>query len=65
MNLVIGVERGWISREDAANHIVKIVRFLKTADRFAGAWHIGTDPTAKLSPSETRMRPEKLWKQLS
>lgn len=38
MNLIVGVERGWISREDAAAHIVKIVRFLRTADRFAGAW---------------------------
>lgn len=50
MNLVIGVERGWISREDAANHIVKIVRFMKTADRFAGAGLTGTDPMAKIHP---------------
>lgn len=38
MNLVIGAERGWITREEAAEQVVKIVRFLKTADRFAGAW---------------------------
>ena len=50
MNLVIGVERGWISREDAANHIVKIVRFLKTADRFAGAWAHWYRPDGKTLP---------------
>jgi len=38
MTLIAGVERGWISREDAANHIVKIVRFLKKAERYEGAW---------------------------
>ena len=50
MNLVIGVERGWISREDAAEHIVKIVRFLKTADRFAGAWAHWYRPDGKILP---------------
>lgn len=50
MNLVIGVERGWISREDAANQIVKIVRFLKTADRFAGAWAHWYKPDGKITP---------------
>ena len=50
MNLVIGVERGWTSREDAAEHIVKIVRFLKTADRFAGAWAHWYRPDGKILP---------------
>lgn len=38
MTLIAGVERGWISRDAAAEQVVKIVRFLKTADRFEGAW---------------------------
>ncbi len=38
MTLIAGVERGWITREAAAEQIVKIVRFLKKADRFEGAW---------------------------
>ncbi len=50
MNLVIGVERGWIKREDAANQIVKIVRFLKTADRFAGSWAHWYKPNGKITP---------------
>ena len=38
MTLIAGVERGWITRDAAAAQVVKIVRFLKTADRFKGAW---------------------------
>ena len=50
MNLIIGAERGWISRDDAAARIVKIVRFLKTADRFAGAWAHWYKPTGRITP---------------
>ncbi|MCS2585098.1 hypothetical protein NXY00_21700 [Bacteroides sp. BFG-551] len=50
MNLIIGVERGWISREDATDHIVKIVRFLKTADRFEGTWAHWYKPDGKITP---------------
>lgn len=50
MNLIIGVERGWIGREDATRQIVKIVRFLKTADRFAGAWAHWYKPNGKITP---------------
>lgn len=50
MNLIIGVERDWISREDAADHIVKIVRFLKTADRFEGTWAHWYKPDGKITP---------------
>ena len=38
MNLIIGVERGWISREDAAAHVMKIAEFLDKADRYHGSW---------------------------
>lgn len=50
MNLVIGVERGWIDRADAAAQIVKIVRFLKSADRFAGAWAHWYKPDGRITP---------------
>ena len=38
MVLIVGVERGWITRRQAAERIVRLVRFLDTADRFHGAW---------------------------
>lgn len=39
MNIIAGVERGWITREDAVAHILKEARFLdQTAIRFDGAW---------------------------
>lgn len=50
MNLIIGTERGWISREDATNQILKIVRFLKKADRFKGTWAHWYKPDGKITP---------------
>ena len=38
MTIISGIERGFVSREDGASHILKIVSFLETADRFHGAW---------------------------
>jgi exo beta-1,2-glucooligosaccharide sophorohydrolase (non-reducing end) len=38
MALVVGVERGFITREQGAERMLKIVRFLAGADRFHGAW---------------------------
>lgn len=38
MALIVGVERGFISREEAVNQWKKIFEFLKQADRFHGAW---------------------------
>lgn len=38
MAILVGIERGWISREAALNRFVKIVEFLEKADRFHGAW---------------------------
>ncbi|QTY26308.1 glucoamylase family protein [Flavobacterium sp. CS20] len=37
MAILVGVERGWISREEALNRFIKIVNFLEKADRFHGA----------------------------
>jgi hypothetical protein len=39
MNIICGVERGWIDRATAVQHILKEARFLDTkARRFEGAW---------------------------
>jgi hypothetical protein len=39
MNMIVAVERGFVSREDAVAHINKILKFLdKKADRFHGVW---------------------------
>ncbi|MDZ7267742.1 MAG: hypothetical protein ONB48_16025 [candidate division KSB1 bacterium] len=38
MALLVAAERGFIAREQAAAHVLKIVEFLSRADRFHGAW---------------------------
>lgn len=38
MVLIAGAERGWITRAQAAERIVQLVRFLDKADRFHGVW---------------------------
>ena len=38
MALLVGIERGFISREQGVNRVSKIVNFLETADRFHGVW---------------------------
>ena len=38
MSLIVGVERGFISRNQGLERWTKILNFLKTADRFHGAW---------------------------
>lgn len=38
MNIIAGVERGWISREEGLEQILKVVKFLDKADRYHGAW---------------------------
>ena len=39
MTIVVGVERGFVTRSDAANRILTMVRFLEdTATRYHGAW---------------------------
>lgn len=38
MALVVGVERGFISRAEALSRMDKILTFLESADRFHGAW---------------------------
>lgn len=38
MALIVGVERGFISRDDALQRMAMILSFLENADRFHGAW---------------------------
>lgn len=38
MALIVGMERGFISRADGLTRMDKILDFLETADRFHGAW---------------------------
>jgi hypothetical protein len=38
MSIIVGIERGFISREQGAKRFIKIVDFLKNADRFHGVW---------------------------
>ncbi|HEY4301875.1 MAG TPA: glucoamylase family protein [Candidatus Didemnitutus sp.] len=49
--LMVGTERGFVTREQGAERILKIVRFLKKADRFHGAWpHFLDGRTGKVNP---------------
>jgi hypothetical protein len=38
MAVIVGVERGFITREEGVAHITKILNFLENADRFHGVW---------------------------
>lgn len=51
MNLIIAIERKFISREEGLQRLEKIVHFLETADRFHGAWpHWWNGETGKVKP---------------
>lgn len=51
MAILVGVERGFIPREDALKRYLKIVDFLEKADRFHGAWpHWLNGETGKVVP---------------
>ena len=38
MALIVGIERGFISRDEGRERMEKILTFLESADRFRGAW---------------------------
>lgn len=38
MAILVGIERGFITRQEGVDRLLKIANFLKTADRFHGAW---------------------------
>ena len=51
MAILVGIERGFITREQGVERMEKIVRFLETADRFHGAWpHWWYGETGKVKP---------------
>jgi exo beta-1,2-glucooligosaccharide sophorohydrolase (non-reducing end) len=51
MALVVGVERGFITRDQGVERMLKIVRFLSKADRFHGVWpHFLDGRTGKVIP---------------
>ena len=51
MAILVGIERGFITREQALERYTKIVNFLEKADRFHGAWpHWIEGTTGKVKP---------------
>jgi hypothetical protein len=51
MAILVGIERGFISRDEGFARFSKIVEFLKRADRFHGAWpHWMYGETGKVKP---------------
>ncbi|WP_245949303.1 glucoamylase family protein [Echinicola strongylocentroti] len=55
MALIVGVERGFITRQEALDRWTKIVDFLAAADRFHGAWpHWMNGETGKTIPFSTK-----------
>jgi hypothetical protein len=51
MAILVGIERGFISREQGYERFKKITDYLESADRFHGAWpHWLDGPTGKVTP---------------
>ncbi len=50
MAILVGVERGFINREEAIERYIKIVNFLEKADRFHGAWPHWLNPDGTVYP---------------
>lgn len=51
MAIIVGIERGFITREEGVQHLQKMVNFLEKADRFHGAWpHWLHGETGKVKP---------------
>jgi len=50
MAILVGVERGFITRDQALERIERNVAFLEKADRFHGAWPHWLWPTGKTAP---------------
>lgn len=55
MALIVGVERGFITRQQALERMDRILDFLETADRFHGVWpHWLNGDTGKVIPFSTK-----------
>ncbi|QWX83850.1 beta-glucosidase [Cellulophaga sp. HaHaR_3_176] len=50
MAILVGVERGFITREQAVQRYDTIINFLEKADRFHGAWPHWLKPSGKTAP---------------
>lgn len=50
MAIIVGTERGWITREQSTTQMQKIVRFLGKAERFKGAWSHWYNPDGTAHP---------------
>ena len=51
MAILVGIERGFIRREQGLERMERIITFLETADRFHGAWpHWWNGETGKVKP---------------
>jgi len=50
MSIIVGSERGWITRQQAAERTQKIVRFLGKAERFKGMWSHWYNPDGTAHP---------------
>lgn len=50
MAIIVGTERGWITREQSTIQMQKIVRFLGKAERFKGAWSHWHNPDGTAHP---------------
>jgi hypothetical protein len=51
MGIIVGVEKGFITRTQAIERFSKVIAFLETADRFHGAWsHWVNGQTGKVVP---------------
>jgi len=49
--MLVGIERGFITRAEGMQQFNKIIHFLETADRFHGAWpHWWNGETGKVKP---------------
>jgi hypothetical protein len=55
MALIVGIERGFITRTEGIQRLEKIITFLESADRFHGAWpHWINGNTGKVIPFSTK-----------
>lgn len=51
MAILVGIERGFITRDQGRERLEKIIRFLETSDRFHGVWpHWWNGETGKVKP---------------
>lgn len=64
--LLVGIERGFIPREEGVKRLTNIADYLKRADRFHGVWpHWLYGPTGKVKPFGQKITAETWWKAAS